>query len=57
MGLKPNDMVHDPEVTDWKGPDDGLWWEGKRVKQERVDAMMARTVCVSEPVRASRWSA
>jgi len=37
--------VHDPAVTDWKGPGDGHWWEGSRVKQERVDAMMARAVC------------
>jgi hypothetical protein len=37
--------AHDPEVTDWKGPGDGHWWEGTRVRQERVDAMMARAVC------------
>jgi hypothetical protein len=46
-GIKPGRVVwaHDPELTDWKGPDDGHWWEGQRVKQARVDAMMARTVC------------
>jgi hypothetical protein len=37
--------VHAPELTDWKGPGDGHWWEGNRVKQELVDAMMARAVC------------
>jgi uncharacterized protein (DUF362 family) len=46
-GIHPGRVVwsHDPEVTDWKGPGGGHWWEGNRVKQERVDAMMARTVC------------
>jgi len=46
-GIRPGRVawVHDPEVTDWKGPGDGHWWEGNRVKQERVDAMMARAVC------------
>lgn len=46
-GIHPGRVVwaHDPEVTDWKGPGDGHWWEGNRVKQERVNAMMARTVC------------
>ena len=37
--------VHDPEVTTWRGSDDGYWWEGERVKQRRVDEMLARTVC------------
>jgi hypothetical protein len=37
--------VHDPEVLDWNGPGDGHWWEGNRLKQDRVDAMMARAVC------------
>jgi hypothetical protein len=46
-GIHPGRVVwaHDPELTDWKGPGDGHWWEGNRVKQERVDAMMARTLC------------
>jgi hypothetical protein len=46
-GIHPGRVVwvHDPEVTDWKGPGDGHWWEPKRVKQGRVDAMMARAVC------------
>jgi hypothetical protein len=59
-GIHPGRVVwvHDPEVIDWKGPDDGYWWEGKRVKQERVDAMMARTVCelTGEATVAGAWS-
>lgn len=46
-GIHPGRVVwaHDPEVTDWKGPEDGHWWENNRLKQERVDAMMGRAVC------------
>jgi len=59
-GIHPGRVVwvHDPEVTDWKGPDDGHWWEGKRVKQDRVDAMMARVVCelTGEATVAGAWS-
>jgi hypothetical protein len=59
-GIHPGRVVwvHDPEVTDWKGPDDGHWWEGKRVKQERVDAMIARTVCelTGEATVATAWA-
>ena len=59
-GIHPGRVVwvHDPEVTDWKGPDDGHWWEAKRVKQERVDAMLARTVCelTGEATVAGAWS-
>jgi uncharacterized protein (DUF362 family) len=59
-GIHPGRVVwvHDPEVTDWKGPDDGHWWEAKRVKQERVEAMMARTICelTGEATVAGAWS-
>jgi len=46
-GIHPGRVVwaHDPVVTDWKGPGEGHWWEGNRVKQERVDGMMRRAVC------------
>lgn len=46
-GIHPGRVVwvHDAKVTDWKGPEDGHWWEGDRTKQERVDAMMKRAVC------------
>jgi hypothetical protein len=59
-GIHPGRVVwvHDPEVTDWKGPGDGHWWEAKWVKQERVDAMLARTVCelTGEATVAGAWS-
>jgi uncharacterized protein (DUF362 family) len=59
-GIRPGRVVwvHDPEVTDWKGSGDGHWWEATRVKQERVDAMMARTVCelTGEATVAGAWS-
>ena len=59
-GILPGRVVwvHDPQVTDWKGQDDGHWWQGKRVKQERVDAMMARAVCelTGEATTAKAWS-
>ena len=59
-GIHPGRVVwaHDPEVTDWKGPDDGHWWEPKRVKQERVNAMLAQTVCelTGEATVAGAWS-
>ncbi len=47
QGIHPGRVVwaHDPEVTNWKGPGDGRWWEGSRVKQERVDTMLAQAVC------------
>ncbi len=59
-GIRPGRVVwaHDPEITDWKGPGDGHWWEADRVKQARVDAMMARTVCelTGEATVAKAWS-
>jgi hypothetical protein len=59
-GIHPGRVVwaHDPEVTDWKGPEDGHWWEPKRVKQERVKAMLAQTVCelTGEATVAGAWS-
>ena len=59
-GIHPGRVVwvYDPEVTHWKGPGDGHWWEANRVKQERVDAMMARAVCelAGEPTVAKAWS-
>ncbi|HOW68183.1 MAG TPA: DUF362 domain-containing protein [Candidatus Paceibacterota bacterium] len=60
QGIHPGRVVwtFDPEVTDWKGPGDGHWWEGQRVKQKRVDAMMARAVCelTGETTVAGAWS-
>jgi len=59
-GIHPGRVVwaHDPEVTDWKGPGDGHWWEGKRIRQERLDAMLARSVgaLTGETAVAGAWS-
>jgi uncharacterized protein (DUF362 family) len=59
-GIHPGRVVwaHDPELTDWKGPGDGHWWEGGRVRQDRVDAMLARAVCglTGESTVAASWS-
>ncbi len=46
-GIHPGRVVwvHDPEATDWRGPGDGHWWADNRLKQERVNAMMARATC------------
>lgn len=46
-GIHPGRVVwaHDPELTNWTGPADGYWWDGDRLKQARVDALMARAVC------------
>lgn len=59
-GIHPGRVVwaHDPEVTDWKGAGDGHWWSGERVKQERVDAMLARAVCelTGETTVAGAWA-
>lgn len=58
-GIHPGRVVwvHDPEVTTWKGPGDGHWWEGKHVKQQRVDAMLAQAVCAlaGEATVAKAW--
>ena len=60
QGIHPGRVVwvHDPEVTDWSGPGDGHWWEGDRVKQARVDAMMDRAVCelTGEGTVAEAWT-
>ncbi len=59
QGIHPGRVVwvHDPAVTDWKGPGDGHWWEGNRTKQERVDAMMSRAIreLTGEPTDARAW--
>lgn len=45
-GIHPGRVVwvHDPEVTDWKGPGDGHWWEDNRTRQERVNEMLSRAL-------------
>ncbi len=58
-GIHPGRVVwiHDPGVTAWEGPGDGFWWDGDRVKQDRVDAMMAHAVCelTGESKPAQAW--
>jgi len=48
QGIYPGRVVwvHDPKVTDWQGPGDGHWWQPGRIKQDRLNAMLAR--CVME---------
>ncbi len=59
-GIRPGRVVwaHDPEVLDWKGPGDGHWWEGNRLRLERVRTMMASSVCelTGEATVAGAWS-
>jgi hypothetical protein len=46
-GVHPGRVVwvHDREVTDWKGPGDGRWYQANHTKQDRVDQMVTRAVC------------
>jgi hypothetical protein len=37
--------VHDPQVTDWKGPGNGRWYEDNHTRQDRVERMMSEAVC------------
>ncbi len=45
-GIHPGRVVwvRDAGVLDWQGPEDGPWHQGSRVRQPRVDAMMAETI-------------
>lgn len=58
-GIHPGRVVwaHDPDLTDWRGPGDGHWWESDRVKPERADALLARCVCqlTGEATVAAAW--
>jgi len=58
-GIHPGRVVwvHDPEVTDWKGPGDGHWYEGNRTKQERVNEMVSRAIreLTGESTDARAW--
>lgn len=59
-GIHPGRVVwaHDPDLTDWKGPGDGHWWEGDRVRQARVDTLLTRSLCAltGERTAAEAWS-
>lgn len=58
-GIHPGRVVwvHDPQVTDWKGPGDGRWYENNRTRQDRVDAMMQQAVCklTGEATVSNAW--
>lgn len=60
QGIRSGRVVwaHDPDLTDWKGPGDGHWWEGNRVRQERLDTMLAHAVCelTGESTVTASWS-
>lgn len=47
QGIHPGRVVwaHDPGVVQWQGPEDGRWWEGDHIKQDRVNRMMDQAVC------------
>lgn len=47
QGIFPGRVVWawDPGVVNWKGPEDGRWWEGNRVNQDRVNQMMDQAIC------------
>jgi hypothetical protein len=58
-GVHPGRVVwvHDPQVTDWKGPGDGRWYEANHTKQDRVDDMLSRAVreLTGQPTVAKAW--
>jgi len=45
-GIHPGRVVwvHDPDATDWKGPENGHWWQAEHTSQEAVSRMMSRAV-------------
>jgi hypothetical protein len=59
QGIHPGRVVwvHDPQVTDWKGPQHGRWYQDNHTKQDRVDGMMERAVCdlTGESTVANAW--
>lgn len=46
-GVNPGRVVwvYDKEVLNWNGPEDGNWWQGNHLKQERANGMLDRAVC------------
>lgn len=59
QGIHPGRVVwaRDPQVTDWKGPGNGHWYDEGRTKQDRVNAMMDQAVCslTGGPTVATAW--
>jgi hypothetical protein len=47
-GINPGRVVwvHDPNATDWEGPDtgDGFWWQSNNTDQAVVDKMMSKAI-------------
>ena len=58
-GIHPGRVVwvHDPEATDWDGPEDGHWWESKHTNQTVVNQMMSRALksLSGETSNAATW--
>ena len=60
-GIHPGRVVwvHDPDATDWDGPDmgDGHWWEGNNTNMAVVDTMMRRAIrgLAGEDTSAEAW--
>lgn len=47
QGIHPGRVVwvHDPDATNWGGPEDGHWWESNHTSQAAADRMISRAVC------------
>ncbi|MGQ9589299.1 MAG: thioesterase family protein [Planctomycetota bacterium] len=60
-GIHPGRVVwaHDPGATDWKGPEDGAWWEEAHTSYERVDRMVSEAVrrLAGEATEKAAWDA
>ena len=59
-GIHPGRVVwvHDPDATDWAGPDNGYWWQSNHTDQAVVDQMMSRAVRAlsGEKSNAAAWN-
>ena len=58
-GIHPGRVVwvHDPAVSDWKGPGYGHWWADGHTSQTEVNQMMARAIreLTGEETDARAW--
>ncbi len=59
-GIHPGRVVwaHDPEATSWDGSSN-YWWSGENLDQDRVDAMMSKSVrqLAGESTDGAAWDA
>lgn len=59
-GIHPGRVVwvHDPKVSQWKGPGHGHWYDEGCINQGRVDAMMKHAICrlTGEATVTEAWS-